>query len=220
MLQASASRRDDSDLLDNVGRYTEGQIGLFHIKIAGDRAVTNKFWGKPNSKCPWLLWKVNSLLGRKAITAGWKSKTLPPFRPTWELILKMALPAHILDAYRLLCPCSTVEDWVSAIKTREEVQQMAKKIQAELCSPRRVSRMRRSPLPQRDIPLENIMLFLYHALMLREFGHAIKRGDVGSVVNILAHWMVIFRGTGKMPKYADALFHLLVSLKRMKPPMR
>ena len=110
-----------------TGCYTKGQIGLFHIKISGDQAVTNEFWGKPNSKCPWSLWKVNSLLGRKAIAASWKSKTLPPFCPTWELILKMALPAHILNAYRLLCSCSTVEEWVSAIKTREEVQQMAKK---------------------------------------------------------------------------------------------
>jgi hypothetical protein len=106
-----------------------------------------------------------------------------------------------------------VEEWVSVIKTHEEVQQMAKKIQAELCSPCCVSRMHHSPLPQCDIPSENIMLFLYHELMLCEFGHAIKCGDVGSVVNILAHWMVIFQGTGKMPKYADALFHLLVSLK-------
>jgi hypothetical protein len=132
----------------------------------------------------------------------------------------MALPAHILDAYRLHCPQDTVENWVASLKDREEVHQAAKKIHVELCSPRRVSRMRRLPLPQRDVPLENIMLFLYYALLLREFGHAIKRGDVGSVVNILAHWMVIFRGTGKMPKYADALFYLLVSLKRMKPQMR
>jgi hypothetical protein len=132
----------------------------------------------------------------------------------------MTLPAHILDAYRIYCPRDTIENWVATIKDRQEVQQIAKKIHVELCSPRRVSRMRRLPLSKHDVPLENIMLFLYYALLLREFGHAIKRGDVGSVVNILAHWMVIFHGTEKMPKYADALFHLLVSLKRMKPQLR
>ena len=131
----------------------------------------------------------------------------------------MALPAHILDAYRIHGPRNTVEEWVATVKDHKEVHDVAKKIQVELCSPRRVSQMRRSPMLQRDVPLENIMLFLYYALMLREFGHAIKRGDVGSVINILAHRMVMFRGTGKMPKYADALFHLLVSLKRMKPQM-
>jgi len=30
----------------------------------------------------------------------------------------------------------------------------------------------------------------------------------------------MFRGTGKMPKYADALFHLLAHLKRMDPCLR
>ena len=40
--QASASRHDDSDLLDNVGHYTEGQLRLFHVKIVADFIVANK----------------------------------------------------------------------------------------------------------------------------------------------------------------------------------
>jgi hypothetical protein len=63
MAQASASCCDDSVLIDNVGHYTEGQLGPFHVKMAGDCMVVNEFWGTPNSKCPWSLWKVNSLLG-------------------------------------------------------------------------------------------------------------------------------------------------------------
>jgi len=46
------SHHDDTDIIDNVSRYTDGQLRLFHVKIAGDRLVTNEFWGKPNSKCP------------------------------------------------------------------------------------------------------------------------------------------------------------------------
>jgi hypothetical protein len=88
ILKASASRRDDSELLDNISRYTEGQLGLFHVKIAGDQVVANEFWGKPNSKCPWSLWKVNSLLGRKAIAAGWKSKTFRHFVQHGSLLLR------------------------------------------------------------------------------------------------------------------------------------
>jgi hypothetical protein len=64
--QVAAARRDDSDLLENVSRYTKGQDGVFHMKMAGDRMVTNEHWGKPNSKSPWLLWKVNTLLGRNS----------------------------------------------------------------------------------------------------------------------------------------------------------
>ena len=218
--EASACRRDDSDLVDNIGRYTEGQLGLFHVKLAADRMVANEYWGKPNSKSPWSLWKINALLGRKAIAAGWKAKTLPPFRPTWELILKMALPANILDAFRQFCPHDKLEEWVVGVTDRQSIQEVAKTIHTELCSAQRVSRLRRSHPAERDVPLENIILLNRDALILRELKYAIKRGDVGSVLNILSHWMLMFRGTGKMPKYADALFHVLVHLKHMNPKLR
>jgi hypothetical protein len=207
-------------LIDNVGRYTEGQLGLFHVKMAGDRMVANEFWGTPNSKCPWSLWKVNSLLGRKAISAGWKSKTLPPFHPTWELIVHLTLPAHILDGFRLFCPSETLEEWVANVKDRSDISNIAKRILTELCSARRVAELRRLPDAKRDIPHENIQLFNRDSLILLVLKHAIKRGDVGSVINVLSHWMLMFRGTGKMPKYADALFHLLAHLKRMDPRLR
>jgi len=182
--------------------------------------VTNEFWGKPNSKSPWSLWKVNSLLGRKAITAGWKAKSLPPFRPSWELILTMTLPAHILDGFRLMCPHDTVDAWVAAVKDRESIREVARKVLTELCSARRVAKLRRETAAKRDVPYENIQLFNRDGLYLRILNYAIKSGDVGSVINVLSHWMLMFRGTGKMPKYADALFHLLIHLKRMDPKLR
>ncbi|GBE83146.1 hypothetical protein SCP_0501930 [Sparassis crispa] len=43
----SASRRKDSELLDNIGRWTRGQLGLFHVKIAVDRMIANEHWGTP-----------------------------------------------------------------------------------------------------------------------------------------------------------------------------
>ena len=186
--------------------------------MAADRMVANEFWGTPNSKSPWSLWKVNSLLGRKAISAGWKSKTLPPFRPTWELILNLTLPAHILDGFQLFCPCKTLEEWVAKVNNRGDVADIAKRVLTELCSARHVAELRL--LPKRDVPHENILLFNRDSLILLVLKHAIKRGDVGSVINVLSHWMLMFRGTGKMPKYADALFHLLAYLKRMDPRLR
>lgn len=219
-LQVSSARRDDTDLMDNVGRYTKGQDGLFHMKMAADRMVTNEYWGKPNSKAPWSLWKANSILGRKPMVAGWKAKSLPPFRPSWELILTMALPAHILDGFRLFCPFSTLEEWVPQIKNVDEVRAVAQKVLVELCSARRVAKLRRLPSIERDVPLENIILFNRDALYLRQFKFAIKSGDVGAVLDICTHWMLMFRGTEKMPKYADAVFHLLVDLKTMDSELR
>lgn len=184
--------------MDNVGRYTEGQLGLFHVKIAGARMITNEHWGRANSKSPWSLWKINALLGRKMITAGWKSKSLPPFRPALELVLTMSLPANILDAFRIHCPVTTIEDWLSSSPSREHVREVALKVLTESCSERRVSRLRSRTDVPRDIPLENITLFNRDVLFLRILQYAIRRGDIGMVINVLVYWMIMFRGTGNL----------------------
>jgi hypothetical protein len=218
--KVSASRRDDEDLFDNIGRRTKDQLGIFHVKVAGSRCIVNEHWGKANSKSPWSLWRVNTLLGRKAISAGWQAKQLPPFHPTWELMLQITLPANILDAFRIYCPCETLEGWTEELTDRQSISDIALKIQQELCSARRVAKLRRLPAHKRDVPLENIILFNRDTLILRELQSAIKRGDIGSVLNVLAHWMVTFRGSGKMPKYADALFRLITEFKTMNPKLR
>ncbi|KAJ6530447.1 hypothetical protein B0H10DRAFT_1861914 [Mycena sp. CBHHK59/15] len=218
--KVAASRRDDVDLLDNLGRYGKEQLGIFHEKVAGTRMTINEHWGTPNSRALWSLWRMNSLLGRKAITAGWKSKTLPPFRPAYELMIDLVLPASILDGFRLFCPCDTLEDWVDSLLDWQSVRDVAAKVHQQLCSARRVSKLRRQPATKRDPILENISLFNRDALTLLALRAAVKRGDVGGVLCISAHWMVMFRGTGHMPKYADAVFRILTELKSMHPKLR
>ncbi|TDL27967.1 hypothetical protein BD410DRAFT_739310 [Rickenella mellea] len=218
--KAAAARRDDGNLLDKICRWICAQLGLFHVKLAACRMLANEYWGKPNGKALWSLWKLNTLLRRKPITVGWKAKKVPPFRPTWELMIKLVLPAHILDGFRIHCPSESLEAWVKNVRSAEEVREVALKVQADLVSRRRVYMLRKHKDSERDVPLENIILFNCDALILREFAHAIKRGDIGSVVVVLSHWMVEFRGVGSMPKYADALFELLGQLKRMDEKKR
>ncbi|KAG1760022.1 hypothetical protein EDD22DRAFT_980812 [Suillus occidentalis] len=201
----TASRHDNSDLFDNVGSWTHPQLGLFHVKLAATQMVVNE---------------VNSLLRQKAISAGWKAKILPTFRPSWDLILALALPANILDAFCLCCGCQDLEQWVENVKDYHEVEAVAKRVQVDLCSAQRAAELHWYPSKKRDVPLTNIMLFNCDALVLRELRFAIRRGDIGSVVNVLTHWMVMLHGTRSMLKYADALFHLLVTLKQMRPELR
>ena len=158
------------------------------------------------------------MLGRKAIKAGWKNKQLPPFRPVNELMLRLALPANILDGFRIYCPGGDPKKWASNIKGHGELRTVSKKILEDLCSARRVAQLRQ--LAKRDVPLENIILFNRDALILCALTAAIKRGDVGTVINALAHWMLTFRGSGKMPKYADAVFHTLMDIKTMDSQLR
>jgi hypothetical protein len=219
-VQVAASRRDDIDLFDNLSRYGKEQLGIFHEKVAGTRMTANEHWGTPNSKALWSLWRINSLLGRKPITAGWKSKKLPPFRPAYELMIDLALPANILDGFRLFCPCDTLEEWVNSVPDWQAVRDVAAKIHQQLCSARQVSKLRRQPAQKRDPIYENINLFNKDALTLLALRAAVKRGDVGGVLCVSAHWMVMFRGTGRMPKYADAVFRVITELKLMYPKLR
>jgi hypothetical protein len=194
-------------------------MGLFHAKIAGIRCVANEHWGVANSKAPWSLWKVNMLLGRKAISCGWKaSKQLPPYKLLAELV-HIALVANILDGFRLYCGYKSIDEWVkSGVKEHVDVRKVSCRIFEELVSSRRVEKLRAGR--SRDPVLENVVLFNRDALLFRTLQAAIKRGDIGTVVNILTFWMVMFRGTGKMPKYADILFSTLMGLKNMNPTLR
>ncbi|KLO10215.1 hypothetical protein SCHPADRAFT_999732 [Schizopora paradoxa] len=222
--KASASRRDDATLLDNIGKWTENQPGLFHAFMNGTRMVGNEHWGTGNystpRQAPWSLWKVNNLLGRKNISCGWKAKQLAPFWPLQELILTFALPSNIIDGFRIHCGASDLKAWIATVKSFDEIREMALKVQIDLVNRRRVYKMRRKPDEERDVTLENIILFNSDALTLREFQHAVRTGDIGRVVNVLTFWLLAFRGTGSMPKYADMLFRTLMRLKYMDPTLR
>ena len=197
--------------------YTEGQDGLLHIKFSHTRMVANEFWGRPNSKSPWSFWKVNTLLGRKAITAGWKAKSLPPFCPVYELMLNLTLPASIVDGFRLYSGRENLDIWVNAIQSVDDVRIVSTQVLENLCSGLWVVQLRRECASKRDIPLENIILFNCDCLYLRQLKYAIKQGDVGAVLDIIMQIVLAFRGTGKTPKYADALFFMLIRLKKMDP---
>ncbi|KAJ7869595.1 hypothetical protein B0H14DRAFT_3579250 [Mycena olivaceomarginata] len=202
--KVAASRRNDIDLLDNLGRYGKEQLGIFHAKVAGTRMTVNEHWGTPNSKALWSLWKMNSLLGRKAITAGWKSKKLPPFRPAYELMIDLILPANILDGFRIFCPCDTVEEWVESVPDWQSIRDLAVKVHQQLCSAHQVSKLRRQPATKRDPIYENINLFNRDALTLLALRSAIKRGDIGGVLcsmhpklrhAYLMNWLANLSGT-------------------------
>jgi hypothetical protein len=82
------------------------------------------------------------------------------------------------------------------MKDRSDISNIAKRILTELCSARCVVKLRRLPDAKHDIPHENIQLFNCDSLILLVLKHAIKRGDVGSVINVLSRWMLMFRSMG------------------------
>ncbi|KAJ7075015.1 hypothetical protein B0H15DRAFT_792379 [Mycena belliarum] len=214
------ARREDTNLLDRYGAYLKGMLGLFHVKLSGTRGTLNEHWGEPNSKFPGSLWSQNTFLERKAISGGWKSKKLPPFRPAHELMLTLSLPAHILDGFRIYSGAESLDVWAESDPAWESVVSISETVVEKLCSASTVEELRLLPEADRDPQLENTILCNHDMLLLLLFTTSIKSGDVGTVLNVLAHWMVMFRGTGSMPKYADALFELINNLKRWPPALR
>ncbi|KAJ7778871.1 hypothetical protein B0H14DRAFT_3587064 [Mycena olivaceomarginata] len=132
----------------------------------------------------------------------------------------LALPANILNGFRLFCAKGTVEKWIESVKDWDSVRFVAAKVHRELCSARNIPKLRRQPAGKRDPIYENIKLFNRDALTLLVLRAAIKRGDIGAVLCVISHWMVMFRGTGRMPKYADAVFRVITELKSMHPKLR
>ncbi|KAJ7017793.1 hypothetical protein C8F04DRAFT_1053581 [Mycena alexandri] len=211
------------DKIESARRNSEGEIegmkatvrrfGLFHAKMAGCRLVVNEHWGKPNSVWPGSLWWEHTrLLKRKPMTAGWKAKKATPWKPSHEL-LQISLAAHVKDGFRLHCGQADLDAW-AATATMDDVSAVADRVHDKLFSTAGLDTLRALRPELRDITHENVILLNRDALFYIEFVFAIKKGDIGRVVNVLRVWMVMMRSNKTMPKYADALFETLARIDR------
>ncbi|KAJ6609740.1 hypothetical protein B0H10DRAFT_2295466, partial [Mycena sp. CBHHK59/15] len=234
-LRAHGLMFDDGDLLtdslidkiESARRNSDGPIdgmkasvrrfGLFHAKMAGCRLVINEHWGQPNSSWPGSLWwEHNKLLKRKLISAGWKTKKATPWKPCHEL-LQISIAAHVKDGFRIHCGHADLDAW-AASATMEEFNAVVERVYRKLFTTEALDNLR--SLPHRDISHENVILLNRDALFYIEFVSAIKKGDIGRVVNVLQLWMVMMRSPKTMPKYADAIFETLRRIDRYDPVLK
>ncbi|KAJ7772145.1 hypothetical protein DFH07DRAFT_866360 [Mycena maculata] len=197
------------DKIDSARRNSEGEIegmkasvqrfGLFHAKMAGCRLVVNKHWGQPNSKWPGSLWwEHTQLLKRKPMSAGWKAKKATPWKPSHEL-LQISLAAHVKDAFRIHCGQPDLDAW-AASATMADVDAVAQRVHRELFSTAALDALCAHSPELCDITHENVILLNRDALFYIEFVFAIKKGDIGRVINVLRVWMVMMRSNKTMPK--------------------
>ncbi|KAJ7149729.1 hypothetical protein C8R46DRAFT_1309677 [Mycena filopes] len=191
--------------------------GLFHGQMAGGRLTINEHWGSPNSLWPGgLWWEHNKLLGRKPLMAGWGGKKATEWKPAHELI-HISLPAHIVDGFRIYCGRESLSQWAKSA-TVSEFEAVAQTVFEKLFSTKAVNDVRARETG--DITLENAILYNRDALFYVEFTQAIKKGDIGRVLNVLSVWMVMMRSPKTMPRYADAMFESLVRIKSFPPKLR
>ncbi|KAJ7440268.1 hypothetical protein FB451DRAFT_1443579 [Mycena latifolia] len=182
------------------------RFGLFHAKMAGCRLVLNEHWGKPNSLWPGSLWwEHTTLLKRKPLSAGWKAKKATPWKPSHEL-LQISMAAHVKDGFRIHCGEADLDGW-AASATKADFDAVADRVYRELFTTEGLDNLR-SKLLNRD------------GILYIEFVSAIKKGDIGRVVNVLSVWMVMMRAPKTMPKYADAIFETLRRIDRYDPILK
>ncbi|KAI0319421.1 hypothetical protein OF83DRAFT_1055018 [Amylostereum chailletii] len=197
-------------------QYLVLRFGLFHAKMAGCRMVVNEHWGKPNSEWPGGLCWENTFLRRKAVSAGWKNKKSTPWAPAHDLI-RVSLPAHVRDGFRIHCGEDNVEQWAQSASL-DDFDRVSRIVLQELFSMDAVDCLRDLPDAKRDFTFENNILYNRDTLHYSVFVSAIKRGDIGCVVNVLRVWGVMMRGV--MPRYADAIFETLARLASCDPKLQ
>ncbi|KAJ7777513.1 hypothetical protein DFH07DRAFT_766283 [Mycena maculata] len=208
-----SARRNSNGVIEGM-KASVRRFGLFHAKMAGCRLVLNEHWGKPNSLWPGSLWwEHNKLLKRKPISAGWKAKKATPWKPSHEL-LQISLAAHVKDGFRIHCGSEDLDTWALSA-TMEDIDAIAKRVYRKLFTTEALDKLR--TLPHRDITHENVILLNRDALYYIEFVSAIKKGDIGRVINVLQVWMVMMHTPKTMPKYADAIFETLRRIDRYDP---
>ncbi|KAK7029172.1 hypothetical protein R3P38DRAFT_3314713 [Favolaschia claudopus] len=211
-----SARRNSEEPIAGM-KATIRRFGLFHAKMAGCRMVINEHWGKPNSLWPGSLWwEHTQLLKRKPISAGWKAKKATPWKPSHEL-LQISLAAHVKDGFRIHCGAGDLEAWALSASA-SDFNAVAEQVFRKLFTTEAVDNLRSHP--ERDITHENVVLLNRDALFYIEFVSAIKKGDIGRVINILQVWMVMMRAPKTMPKYADAIFETLRRIDRYDPVLK
>ncbi|KAJ7854006.1 hypothetical protein B0H13DRAFT_1903819 [Mycena leptocephala] len=145
---------------------------LFYGQMAGGRLTVNEHWGSPN-----LLW------------AGWGGKKATEWKPAHELI-NISLPTHIIDGFRIYCGNDDLTEWAKSA-TPVEFETVAKMVFEKLFSTAAVDQLRSRE--GRDLTLENAILYNRDALFYIEFTRAIKKVDIGCILNVLSIWMVMMR---------------------------
>ncbi|KAJ7780590.1 hypothetical protein DFH07DRAFT_865154 [Mycena maculata] len=199
--KVESARRNSDGPIDGM-KAPIRRFGLFHAKMAGCRLVINEHWGQPNSLWPGSLWwEHTQLLKRKPISAGWKTKRR-----------RRGSPAT--SSFKFLPDLDT---WAAAA-TIDDFNTVAEQVYRKLFTTHAVDELR--SLPHRDISHENVVLLNRDALFYIEFVAAIKKGDIGRVINVLQIWMVMMRSPKTMPKYADTIFETLRRIDRYDPVLK
>ncbi|KAJ7607150.1 hypothetical protein FB45DRAFT_993941 [Roridomyces roridus] len=188
----NSDKLSDAEVLESLKNFLD-RFGAFHGKMAVSRLVMNEHWGKPNSIAGGLWWENNTLLKRKPVSAGWKSKKAAPY------FNQISSAGHVLDAFRIHCGKADFAEWASQA-TFEEFEKVADKVYDSLYTTAAYDKACKRPEEERDPAFENSILYNLDSLLYHLLVQSIKAGDIGRVVLVFRYWAVMMRTPKTMPK--------------------
>jgi len=100
---------------------------------------------------------------------------------------------------------------------RDTLQQRITDLVEDLSNFKDIHSRRQNHPSDRDLMYENMILFLQHGLILRNFHHAMKHGDIGRILISFRHMTCWFQST-KQFNYAHETIHLTACLERIWSP--
>ncbi|KAL6299961.1 hypothetical protein BKA93DRAFT_819674 [Sparassis latifolia] len=219
-LRSLINNRAGHDSFNHSYLFAAFGLGFFHHQMAATHGVLEMHWGGPVD--PGSLCFHNTRLDRKPIILT----SLPPYHTCRDLIF-VSLYAWVLHCLELVAKAENLEEYLKDL-TFIQLQEHADQIAKTFVSPASVSKLQTArareqrtssfadathppPLTQGDMVLENGILFMQDALILREFMDAIKAGDSGRIITILKVYALGYCGSGQT-KYAHELLFLVHNL--------
>ncbi|THG92899.1 hypothetical protein EW026_g8172 [Hermanssonia centrifuga] len=220
--------------------------GLFHYQMVAVGAAFESHWGSPQSwtQNPGSLYFHNTVLDRKPIvvTSPPPYRTCRDliFVSLYARVfhcLRLVAGCESLEEYsklvtfdELSCHAEEIVDQfanpslVSDLRNlrQQEVKDSAETAAVSIDATSNLLDVLMGPAPspapvtEGDMILENAMLFLQDAILLRDFTDAIKTGDSERIVLILKVFALSFRGAGRT-KYAHEMLHLIHNIEHVWP---
>jgi hypothetical protein len=151
-------------------KYVQTSAGLFHLHMAATKLVFKTHQGKPSCRRRWSLERWINVLG---IDGDKLRSTLAQDHSACVDFLDTILDGCIFATLcgRILTDRPSTDEFARQIDgfSKEEIDRVLRGLQQGFSNFRTVSVMREEEAAQRNIDLENMLLFMQHALVLRGF---------------------------------------------------
>lgn len=205
---------DDSGTFD----FVEPVTGLFHLEMNILRLLVGTYWGRSDGKDIASIQRFVRMVSNNRVKKDGKD-----FRACDSFMLDV-LEAHVLAMVMSAAKVRTIQGLRTELEKGFNWKGLLDFAPNRLYDTRHIQELRAGGSKQgsaddenRDLALENAILFLRDLLVYRDYKDAVKCGDTGRIVNVLGYWCAMYQGTS-LKNYPQEMVHFITCLKRIWSP--